>query len=64
MTFDTLETNFHPNLGTDEIVNLQKPFVAKHNMTPGDLYVYPDVLTVPRSPVSRSVAFTSPAPWP
>ena len=35
--FDTEETNFHANLGTDEIVNLQKPFIAKHNMTPGDL---------------------------
>lgn len=52
MIFDSIETNFHPNLGTDEIVNLQKPFVAKHNMTPGDLcarflpsYLQSEILT-------------------
>lgn len=39
MTFAEIETGFHPNIGLDEIVNLQKPFVAKHNITPGDLYV-------------------------
>ena len=39
MVFDEIETNFHANLGVDEIIGEQKPFVAKHNMTPGDLYV-------------------------
>ena len=28
--FEDIETNFHANLGTDEIVNEQKPFVAAH----------------------------------
>ncbi|VDC05885.1 unnamed protein product [Peniophora sp. CBMAI 1063] len=28
--FEDTETNFHANLGTDEIVNEQKPFVAAH----------------------------------
>lgn len=37
--FEDIETNFHPNIGLDEIVNLQKPFIARHNITPGDLYV-------------------------
>ncbi|KAI0832313.1 manganese peroxidase isozyme precursor [Trametes gibbosa] len=36
MTFDTIETAFHANGGIDEIVNVQKPFAAKHNMTAGD----------------------------
>lgn len=37
--FEDIETNFHANLGVDEIVDEQKPFIAKHNITPGDLYV-------------------------
>lgn len=37
MTFDTIETAFHANGGIDDIVNVQKPFAAKHNMTAGDL---------------------------
>ncbi|KZV63541.1 class II peroxidase [Peniophora sp. CONT] len=28
--FSDIETNFHANLGTDEIVGEQKPFIAKH----------------------------------
>lgn len=37
MIFDTIEPFYHANLGIDEIIQEQKPFVAKHNMTPGDL---------------------------
>lgn len=37
--FEEIETNFHANLGVDEIVNEQKLFIAKHNITPGDLCV-------------------------
>lgn len=36
MIFDTIETAFHPNIGLDEIVNLQKPFVAKHGVSAAD----------------------------
>ena len=39
IVFEDIETNFHANLGVDEIVDEQKPFIAKHNITPGDLYV-------------------------
>lgn len=39
MVFDDIETAFHANNGVDEIIDEQKPFVAKHNMTAGDLYV-------------------------
>ena len=37
--FEDIETNFHANIGVDEIVDAQKPFIARHNITPGDLYV-------------------------
>ncbi|THH31799.1 hypothetical protein EUX98_g2376 [Antrodiella citrinella] len=36
IVFESIETNFHANIGVDEIVDAQKPFVAKHNITPGD----------------------------
>ena len=37
--FAETETNFHANLGTDEIVALQKPIIARHNISTADLYV-------------------------
>lgn len=37
--FEDIETAFHANNGVDEIIDEQKPFVARHNITPGDLYV-------------------------
>ena len=40
VTFETIETAFHANNGVDDIINVQKPFISKHNMTAGDLYVY------------------------
>ncbi|KAJ8520286.1 hypothetical protein ONZ45_g2865 [Pleurotus djamor] len=36
IVFDDIEPNFHANLGTDEIIGAQKPFLARHNITPGD----------------------------
>ncbi|KAL0954618.1 hypothetical protein HGRIS_003576 [Hohenbuehelia grisea] len=36
ITFDDVETAFHANGGIDEIVNVQKPFIARHNITAGD----------------------------
>ncbi len=35
--FDNIETNFHANAGLDEIVNLQKPIIARHNISAADL---------------------------
>ncbi|KAI0675342.1 heme peroxidase [Trametes maxima] len=35
--FPEIETAFHPNIGLDEIVALQKPFVARHNLSHADL---------------------------
>ena len=37
--FEAIETAFHANNGVDEIIDEQKPFIARHNITPGDLYV-------------------------
>ncbi|KAJ3010729.1 hypothetical protein NUW54_g2390 [Trametes sanguinea] len=34
--FADIETNFHPNIGLDEIVELQKPFIARHNLSVAD----------------------------
>ncbi|KAI0677137.1 manganese-dependent peroxidase-like protein, partial [Trametes maxima] len=36
ITFDNVETAFHANNGIDEIVNTQKPIIARHNLTAGD----------------------------
>ena len=37
ITFASTETPFHANGGIDEIVDAQTPFVAKHNISAGDL---------------------------
>lgn len=37
--FASIETNFHASIGIDEIVNEQAPFLARHNITAGDLWV-------------------------
>ncbi|KAI0790377.1 manganase peroxidase [Abortiporus biennis] len=36
IVFAETETAFHANGGIDDIVGVQTPFVAKHNITPGD----------------------------
>ena len=40
IVFSDIETNYHANGGIDDIVEVQKPFIAAHNITPGDLYVF------------------------
>ena len=35
--FEDIETNFHANLGVDEIIDEQRPFIQKHNITTADL---------------------------
>ncbi|KAG6807701.1 hypothetical protein H0H87_001075, partial [Tephrocybe sp. NHM501043] len=37
MTFSEIETAYHANNGVQGIIEAQKPFVAKHNITAGDL---------------------------
>ena len=37
--FPEVETAFHANIGLDEVVATQKPFLERSNMTVADLYV-------------------------
>ena len=37
--FEDIETNFHANNGVDEIINEQRPFVQRANISTADLYV-------------------------
>ena len=37
--FEDIESNFHASLGTDEIIDEQRPFIQKHNITTADLLV-------------------------
>ncbi|KAI0630400.1 heme peroxidase [Trametes polyzona] len=37
VNFAEIETAFHPNIGLDEIVALQRPFIARHNLSAADL---------------------------
>ncbi|KAL4244534.1 Manganese peroxidase 3 [Abortiporus biennis] len=67
--FEDIETNFHANLGVDEIVDAQKPFIAKHNITPGDFIQLAGAIGVSNCPgapqlnvfIGRAPA-TAPAP--
>ncbi|KAI8992985.1 lignin peroxidase isozyme [Trametes punicea] len=34
--FSEIETNFHPNIGLDEIVEKQRPFIERHNLGVAD----------------------------
>lgn len=57
MTFDTIETNFHPNIGLDEIVNIEKPFAKFHNMTPGDFIHFAGAIAVTNCPGAPTLSF-------
>ena len=37
--FDQIEANFHANAGIDDIIQLQKPIIARHNISTADLCV-------------------------
>nr|P11543.1 RecName: Full=Ligninase LG5; AltName: Full=Diarylpropane peroxidase; AltName: Full=Lignin peroxidase; Flags: Precursor [Phanerodontia chrysosporium]AAA33734.1 ligninase precursor [Phanerodontia chrysosporium]AAA33739.1 lignin peroxidase precursor [Phanerodontia chrysosporium]CAA39033.1 lignin peroxidase [Phanerodontia chrysosporium] len=69
MIFDEIETNFHPNIGLDEIVRLQKPFVQKHGVTPGDFIAFAGAVALSNCPGAPQMNFftgrapaTQPAP--
>ncbi|KAI0634192.1 heme peroxidase [Trametes polyzona] len=67
--FSHIETAFHPNIGLDEVVEKQRPFLQRHNIGVADLYVargthpswssYSRTLAASSSPV-RSVPPTAP----
>ncbi|KAI0344867.1 short manganese peroxidase [Trametopsis cervina] len=57
MVFDSIETNFHANNGVDEIIDEQKPFVAKHNMTAGDFIQFAGAVGVSNCPGAPRLDF-------
>lgn len=46
MLFDEIETAFHPNIGLDDVVALEKPFVAKHGVSPADFIPFAGAVAV------------------
>lgn len=57
MLFDSIETAFHPNIGLDEIVNLQKPFVSKHSVSPADFIPFAGAVAVSNCPGAPEMQF-------
>ncbi|KAJ3480139.1 hypothetical protein NLI96_g8564 [Meripilus lineatus] len=57
IVFSDIETNFHANLGIDEIVGEQKPFIAKHNITPGDFIQFAGAVGVSNCPGAPRLNF-------
>ncbi|KAI0331210.1 peroxidase [Cubamyces sp. BRFM 1775] len=67
--FESIETNFHASIGVDEIVNEQAPFIARHNITPGDFIQFAGAVGVSNCPGAPRLEFllgrppaTQPAP--
>ncbi|TCD71227.1 Manganese peroxidase 3 [Steccherinum ochraceum] len=57
ITFADVETVFHANSGIDEIVEIQKPFIAKHNITPGDFIQFAGAVAVSNCPGAPRLPF-------
>ncbi|KAJ3511221.1 hypothetical protein NLJ89_g4222 [Agrocybe chaxingu] len=57
MIFEDIETAFHANLGVDEIIDAQKPFVAKHGITPGDFIQFAGAVGVSNCPGAPRLNF-------
>ncbi|RDB25101.1 Versatile peroxidase VPL1 [Hypsizygus marmoreus] len=57
ITFDEIETAFHANGGIDDIVDAQKPFVAKHNISAGDFIQFAGAVGVSNCPGAPRLNF-------
>ncbi|EKM51597.1 uncharacterized protein PHACADRAFT_212237 [Phanerochaete carnosa HHB-10118-sp] len=57
MIFDEIETNFEANVGLDEIVKLQKPFVQRHGVTPGDFIAFAGAVAMSNCPGAPQMNF-------
>ncbi|KAI0076585.1 manganese peroxidase 3 [Panus rudis PR-1116 ss-1] len=57
ITFSDIETPFHANGGIDEIVDAQKPFVAKHNISAGDFIQFAGAVGVSNCPGAPRLQF-------
>ncbi|KAI0800324.1 Mn peroxidase MNP5 [Fomes fomentarius] len=55
--FDNIETNFHANGGLDEIVNLQKPIIARHNISAADFIQFAGSLALSQCPGAPRTQF-------
>lgn len=64
ITFASIETTFHANGGIDDIVDLQTPFVAKHNVTPGDFIQFAGAVGVSNCPGAPRIPFFAGRPAP
>ncbi|KAJ7203244.1 heme peroxidase [Mycena pura] len=57
MAFADIETNFHANLGVDEIVETQRPFALKHNVSFGDFIQFAGAVGVSNCPGAPRLEF-------
>ena len=52
-----VELSYHPNIGLDEIIELQKPFVAKHNISAADFIQFAGAVAVSNCPGAPQLPF-------
>jgi len=57
ITFDEIETVFHANGGIDDIVDVQKPFIAKHNISAGDFIQFAGAVGISNCPGAPRLNF-------
>ncbi|KAK6966482.1 peroxidase [Favolaschia claudopus] len=57
ITFDDPETSFPANLGIDDIIDAQKPIIARHNITPGDFVQFAGAVGVSNCPGAPRLEF-------
>ncbi|KAJ7489140.1 manganese peroxidase 3 [Mycena latifolia] len=57
LTFGDIETNFAPNLGTDDIVDALTPILARHNISSGDLIQFAGAVGVSNCPGAPQLQF-------
>nr|P11542.2 RecName: Full=Ligninase H2; AltName: Full=Diarylpropane peroxidase; AltName: Full=LG4; AltName: Full=Lignin peroxidase; Flags: Precursor [Phanerodontia chrysosporium]CAA33621.1 lignin peroxidase [Phanerodontia chrysosporium] len=57
ITFSSIETTYHPNIGLDEVVAIQKPFIAKHGVTRGDFIAFAGAVGVSNCPGAPQMQF-------
>lgn len=64
ITFAKTETAYHANNGIDDIVDAQRPFVSKWNVTPGDFIQFAGAVGVSNCPGAPRLQFFTGRPDP
>ncbi|KAF8881777.1 manganese peroxidase 3 [Infundibulicybe gibba] len=64
VVFSDIETAFHANGGIDGIVEVQKPFIAAHTLTPGDFIQFAGAIGVSNCPGAPRLDFLMGRPAP